>query len=77
MIGFDDRAAAPLHPIDLGFDTTCDDADERAEHEQSEEGHGQGDEPLAPPAVAGHRAGVECAQQALPEVLEPTGVLAP
>ncbi len=77
VIGLDHRAATPLHPIDLGLDTAGDDADERAEHQESEERDGQSDQPLSPAVVAGHRAGVERAQQALPEVLEPAGVLTP
>ena len=76
VVGLDDRAAATLHAVDLRFDSARDDTDERAEHQQAENGDHQRDDPLTRTGVAGHRAGVERAQQALPEVLEPRRVLA-
>ena len=77
VIGLDDRAPTALHPVDLRLDTACDHADQRAEHQQTEDRDRECDEALTRAGVTGHRAGVESAEQALPEVLEPRRVLAP
>ena len=77
VVRFDDGAPPAFHAVDLRLHSARDHADERAENEQTEDRHAQRDQALTRTGVAGHGARVERSEQALPEVLEPTCVLAP
>ncbi len=73
---FDDGALAALHLLNPLFHAAGDEADQRAGEEDARQRDDQRQGPRAPTRIGGHRAGVERSQQALPEVLDPTGALA-
>ncbi len=67
--GLDDDTASAAHAVDAVLHAGGDHADQRAGDQHTEEGDDQREDTSAPPDVAGHRAGVEDPEQALPGVL--------
>ena len=72
----DHGAATATHTGDAVLDAGRDDADQRAGDQQAEERDHQCENAPSPADVAGHGAGVEDPEQALPEVLDQSAVLA-
>ena len=72
----DDRAPTPPHRFDPLLDAVRDEPDEGAGDQDPEDGDQQRQDPPAPADISRHRPGIEDAEQALPEVLEPRRLLA-
>jgi hypothetical protein len=70
MVRLDHDTAAALHFADPLLYAASDNADQRPGDEDAEEGDKQRQNPLSPSDVARHRAGIERAEHALPEVFK-------